>query len=72
MGECDVERALRLASIPALAGGDLAEQAAIRAARARCVFKVQEEIAGERQVVAAQNEALDVGRVELTHCRPPS
>ena len=67
MGKCDVHRALRLGSVPALAGGYMAEQAGDQAARPRCVFKVQKEIAGDGQVVAAQNKALNVGLVELTH-----
>ena len=41
-----------------------------RAARA-CIFEVQKEIPREGHVVAAQNKALNVGLVQLTHCRPP-
>ncbi len=57
----------RLGSVPALAGGDMAEQASDQAACPRCVFKVQKEIARDGKVVAAQNKALNIGRVELTH-----
>ena len=65
--ERDVYRALRLGAVPALAGGYIAEQASNQATRSRCVFKVQEEIARDGQVVAAQNKALNIGLVELTH-----
>jgi hypothetical protein len=68
MGEGDVDGALRLAGVPMLAGGDDGKQTADQLAGARGIFKVKEEIARERHVVAAQDKALDVGLVELTHC----
>ena len=40
---------------------------AIRLRARGCVFEVQKEIAGDGQVVAAQNKALNIGLVELTH-----
>ena len=66
--KADVEGALRLASIPALAGGDLVEQAANQIARLLRASQSQEEIASHRQVIATQNESLNIGGVEFTHC----
>ena len=65
--ECYVHRALRLGTVPALASGYIAEQACDQATRSRCVLKVQEEITGDGQIVSAQNKALNIGLVELTH-----
>src|SRR5580658_4828841 len=70
MGEGDVDCALRLSGIPMLAGGDHGKQPADQRASTCSVFKMQEDIARERQVIAAQDEALNIGLVELTHfCR---
>src|SRR5579859_5198433 len=68
MRERNVERALRLAAIPALAGGDFMQQSTDEDSGLRRAFEAQEEIARDRHVVAAQNESLDVCLVQLTHC----
>src|SRR5579859_4865465 len=68
MRERNVERALRLAAIPALAGSDLMQQLTDQSAGFCRACEAQEEIARDRHVVAAQNESLDVCLVQLTHC----
>ena len=60
MGEGDVDGALRLALIPVLAGGDDGKSGRQSACRL-CVCKVKEAVARVGHVVAAQDEALDVG-----------
>jgi hypothetical protein len=67
-GKSDIEGALRLVSVPTLTRGDLAEQPVNQLTTALGSFQPQKKIAGHGQVVAAQNEALDIAGVELTHC----
>jgi hypothetical protein len=47
--------------------GYLAEQSADQFARTPRGFKPKKQIAGNGQVVAAQNKALNVGLIQLTH-----
>ncbi len=72
VSEGDVYRALRLALVPELAGGDDGEEAIDEGGAGLCVGEVEEAVARVGHVVAAQDEALDVGWVELTHCGPLS
>ena len=64
----DIEGDLRLVSVPALAGGDLAEQLANQIAASLRIFQPQEEITRHGKIIPAQNEALNVTGVEFTHC----
>src|SRR5271166_3649326 len=69
VGEGDIDGAWRLiALVPALAGGDDMEQTADQLSRPLGIFEMEKDVAGQREVVAAQDESLDVCRVQFTHC----
>src|SRR5580704_3255020 len=59
----DIHRSLRFSMVPTLPGGDDLEQTANQSACAGGVFEVQKNIARKRQVVTAQNKALNIGLV---------
>ncbi len=63
----DVDCAQRFSGIPVLTGGDDGKQAADQRARTSWVFKMQEDVSSEWHVIAAQDKALNIGFVELTH-----
>jgi hypothetical protein len=67
VGKCDVQGVRRFSAVPALAGRYLAKQTIYKVAGTGRVFEVQEEISGDGHVVASQNEALNICRVQFTH-----
>src|ERR1039457_384012 len=65
--EPDVDGGLRLAVIPALAGGDVRDDLANEIPPRLGTLQFQQQIAGEREVVAAQHESLYIGDVQISH-----
>lgn len=68
VGKGEVKGAVGFAASPALPGGDLTEKCGEESAGACGVGEFEEEVAGYGKIVAVEDEALDVGLVELTHC----
>ena len=64
--ERDVHGGQRLA-LPALAGGDVGDDLADEPARLLGDVQFQQQVPGERKVVAAQHQSLYIGNVQINH-----